>query len=50
MVVIDMFLCDRRSEYGFVMTTLSIPVSRREEFSVHPPCEINWLYEENSGR
>jgi hypothetical protein len=43
-------LCDCMGEYGFVMTTVSIPASRRDEFSVHSPCESSWLYEENSGR
>ena len=50
MVVIEMSLWDGRGEYGSVMTTVSNPVSRRDEFSVHSPSENNGLYEEDSGR
>ena len=50
MVVIEMFLWHGRGEYGSVMTTISNPVSRRDQFSVHSPSECYWLYDEDSGR
>lgn len=50
MVVIEMFVSDGRSMYGAGMTTVSIPVSRRDEFGLHCLCESNWLYEEISRR